>query len=120
MTKYKYFLLGLSSILITFNCQAELALPVDSASQMLIFDSSLSEFKSINNEQNDASANEMEGMNHDNMTPEQMKKMPKPSTAPTNETQLKPIIKTPINKTPTNKNPLPADTPINPHQNHQM
>lgn len=70
---------GLVASLFTFSCQAEIAQAAVSNPKALNYESSLSEFKSINNDKDKLSANDaaqdMKGMDHSKMSPEEMKNM---------------------------------------------
>ena len=120
---------GLMASLFAFNCQAEVAQVASASPKALTYKSSLSDFKSINNDtaklSTSDSANEMkdmQGMNHSKMGAEEMNDMkvaPKKSSKPTKVKKLKP--------NPLPKKPMPASevkptapAPANPHQNHQM
>ena len=123
---------GLIASLLAFNCLAEVAQATSASPKSLTYESSLSNFKSINNDTAKPSAtdstNKMEdmpSMNHGEMSPEEMKNMkaaPKKSAKPSKVKKLKPM--------PLPKKPKPAsevkpteakpEAPVNPHQNHQM
>ena len=64
---------------LAFNCQAEVAQATSASQKALTYKSSLSDFKSINNETGELtasdSANEMQGMDHSKMSSEEMKNM---------------------------------------------
>ena len=65
--------------LLAFNCQAEVAQAASASQKTLTYKSSLSDFKSINNETGELtasdSANEMQGMDHSKISSEEMKNM---------------------------------------------
>ena len=71
--------LGLTASLLVFNCQAEVAQAASASQKALTYESSLSDFKSINNETGELtasdSANEMQDMDHSKMSSEEMKNM---------------------------------------------
>lgn len=71
--------IGLIASLISLNCLAEVTQPASASPKALNYESSLSEFKSINTESAKLSANEaeseMKGMDHSKMSTDEMKDM---------------------------------------------
>ena len=77
-----YLAISLVASLLAFNCQAEVAQAASASQKALTYESSLSDFKSISNETGELSvsdsANEAQdilGMDHSKMNPEEMKNM---------------------------------------------
>ena len=73
---------GLIASLLAFNCLAEIAQVASASPKSLTYESSLSNFKSINNDTDKQSTNDftnetqdMPGMNHNKMSPEEMQSM---------------------------------------------
>lgn len=145
LTRKVNLVVGLIASLLAFNCLAEVAQAASASPKSLTYESSLSDFKSINNESAKQSASdstnetqdipgmdhskmggeEMKNMDHSKMPPDEMKNMkarPKKSAKPSKVKKLKPM--------PLHKKPKPASevkptevkpvAPANPHQNHQM
>ncbi len=134
------FLSGVVAGLLAFNCQAETTQAGSASLNLLRYESSLSEFKSINNDAAKLSANgsaqdmkgmdhskmgademkDMKGMDHSKMGADEMKDMKaeqKKSVKPAKVKKLKSMKKT--------AKPMPPDevlptAPANPHQDHQM
>lgn len=82
MTFYSKLSLSLITGIVTFSCQAELAQASSTNAKVLTFESSLSDFKSINNESAKLSANEsgaemkdMQEMDHSKMGADEMSDM---------------------------------------------
>lgn len=135
---------GLMASLFAFNCQAEVAQAASASPKALTYKSSLSDFKSINNDtaklSASDSANEMQGMDHSKMGAEEMKDMdhsemdhskmtpdemknlkaaPKESAKPSKVKKLK-TMKHPTKPTPANETKPTAPAEASPHQYHQM
>ena len=115
---------GLIASLLSLNCLSEVTQPASAGQKTITYKSSLSEFKSINNDKDKLSANDvaqdMKGMDHSKMGADEMKDMKaeqKKSVKPAKVKKLKSMKKT--------AKPMPPDevlptAPANPHQDHQM
>ena len=70
---------GLIASLLSLNCLSEVTQPASAGQKTITYKSSLSEFKSINNDKDKLSANDvaqdMKGMDHSKTSPEEMKNM---------------------------------------------
>lgn len=123
---------GLIASLLAFNCLAEVAQAASASPKSLTYESSLSDFKSINNDTAKQSASDstnetqdIPSMDHSKMSPEEMKNMkaaPKKSAEPSKVKKLKPMTppKKPMQANEAKPTEVKPEAPANPHQNHQM
>ena len=92
-TSQIYLSVGLIVSLLAFNCQAVVAQAASASKKPLTYESSLSDFKSINNETGELtasdSANEMQGMDYSKMSVNEVKGLDHSKMSPSEMQNMK-------------------------------